>query len=169
MATTTLLHLIPAEDARLRLPSRLVGRTRLSSLSLQCFTRRLAVLLRKLKIDGGEAVAISAIQVGLPLSLFLIRFKSRFRVIANPQVLWSSEKTVVETEMCLSLPGLLAQVERPWAVQVKFETLDGNSHIRMLTGFNARVFQHEIDHTNGILMTDRTHNVKILKRGKESR
>ena len=61
----------------------------------------------------------------------------------------------MEEERCLSLPGLSIPIERATWIKVQYTTLTGTKIESKLTGFPARVFQHELDHLDGILITDR--------------
>ena len=61
----------------------------------------------------------------------------------------------------LSIPHIRGEVDRPEGVTVRFQTPDGDSHERHFTGVNARVVQHEYDHIEGVLFTER---LKPLKR-----
>ena len=76
-------------------------------------------------------------------------------LVINPEIIARSSETVESDEGCLSLPGLTYPVER--AVEVTVEGLDerGRPFVRTATGLLARVFQHEIDHLDGILFVDR--------------
>jgi peptide deformylase len=67
-----------------------------------------------------------------------------------------------DEEGCLSMPDLRGQVRRPAAVKVTYQTLDGETVVIETDGLLARAFQHEIDHLNGILFTDRFSSVGKL-------
>lgn len=80
-------------------------------------------------------------------------------VAANPKITRFSKELVIGAEGCLSIPGFMGEVER--AQDIIVEGLDryGNPLKLKLSGWAARIFQHEIDHLNGILYTDRTTKV----------
>jgi peptide deformylase len=80
-------------------------------------------------------------------------------VTVNPKITRFSRQTVIGAEGCLSIPGLMGEVER--AEEIIVEGLDrfGKPLKMRLEGWVARIFQHEIDHINGILYTDRTTSV----------
>ena len=63
------------------------------------------------------------------------------------------------------MPGYAASVERPAAVDVRYERLDGTAIERRLRGFEARGFQHELDHLDGILFTDKCARCLHRRRG----
>jgi len=82
--------------------------------------------------------------------------------IANPEIVWESDETVVCSEGCLSLPEQYADVERPVAIRLRY--LDEQNEIRELEakGLLATCIQHEIDHLDGVLFVD---HISALKRG----
>jgi peptide deformylase len=76
-------------------------------------------------------------------------------VIINPQVIWGSRKQTNGIEGCLSIPGYLGEVSRHQAIRVKALDRQGKPLDLKLKGWTARIFQHEIDHLDGILFTER--------------
>lgn len=80
-------------------------------------------------------------------------------VIINPEIIKVSEEKVLGIEGCLSIPGLHGEVERHEAIQVKAFNRHGNPVKLKVFGWMARIFQHEIDHLNGVLFTDRATRV----------
>jgi peptide deformylase len=75
-------------------------------------------------------------------------------VMLNPEIVKASEEKVNGIEGCLSIPGLLGEVERHEAIQVKGLNRYGKPQKLKVDGWMARIFQHEIDHLNGVLFTD---------------
>ena len=75
--------------------------------------------------------------------------------MVNPVISWHGEEILIAEEGCLSLPGIFKNVERFKELKVEFFTVEGERSILKLEGLNARVIQHEIDHLDGILFTDR--------------
>jgi len=80
-------------------------------------------------------------------------------VMANPEIARASEEMVLGVEGCLSIPGLLGEVERHQALQIKGLNRYGKPMKLKVDGWLARIFQHEIDHINGVLFTDRATRV----------
>ncbi len=80
-------------------------------------------------------------------------------VMINPEIMKTSAETVVGIEGCLSIPGLQGDVERFEALQVKGLNRYGNPYKIKVAGWLARIFQHEVDHINGVLFTDRAARV----------
>lgn len=75
-------------------------------------------------------------------------------VIINPEIVKVSEEKVLGVEGCLSIPGVNGEVERHESIQVKALNRHGKPQKLKLSGWMARIFQHEIDHLNGVLFTD---------------
>lgn len=107
-----------------------------------------------------EGVGLAAPQVDLPYRLFVINpegdpdVPEAERVFINP-VLSAGKGHEEGREGCLSLPGLYAQVPRNTSVRVNAYDLSGNELDLTLSGFDARVVQHEADHLDGTLFIDR--------------
>jgi peptide deformylase len=81
-------------------------------------------------------------------------------VLFNPRVIASSTTLAKGEEGCLSFPGIRAAILRPTCVTVTFLDREGRAAELRLRDFVARVVQHEIDHLNGVLFTDRMSQVK---------
>ena len=75
-------------------------------------------------------------------------------VMINPEITKTSEEKVLGVEGCLSIPGIQGEVERFEAIQVKGLNRFGKPLKLKLNGWMARIFQHEIDHLNGVLFTE---------------
>ncbi len=76
-------------------------------------------------------------------------------VVIDPRVIWASEETVEFEEGCLSIPGLPMRIERPAAARMQWTGLDGAVQERRFDGTEAVCVQHEYDHLDGILISDR--------------
>jgi peptide deformylase len=73
----------------------------------------------------------------------------------NPEIIEYSTETCLGEEGCLSVPEQRGQVERAYAVKVRYFTVQGEQVEQSYEGFPARIVQHEIDHLNGILFVER--------------
>ena len=80
-------------------------------------------------------------------------------VMINPEILKASQETLLGVEGCLSIPNLVGEVERHATIQVKGLNRHGKPMKVKAQGWLARIFQHEIDHLNGILFPDRATRV----------
>lgn len=113
-----------------------------------------------------EGLGLSAIQVGLPLRVFVMRGIPADYAMFNPRIVYSSEEQHVMKEGCLSFPGLYCRVKRPYEIRVRFQGPDGMTYTRLFGGLTSRVIQHEIDHLDGIQFFDRAsfyHRDKAFK------
>ncbi|PFH34759.1 hypothetical protein BESB_067920 [Besnoitia besnoiti] len=120
----------------------------------------LAVMYR----EGG--VGLAAPQVGLDVQLIVWNptgsrlERSAERVFLNPRLVALWGPRISEIEGCLSFPGVFAPVERPLHARVAYTSISGADRLVDLSGLEARIVQHEIDHLQGILFVDR-----VSKRG----
>ena len=106
-----------------------------------------------------NGVGLAANQVDLPLRLFVVNLeadpeKGDELVFINP-VLSMAKGSEEAEEGCLSLPGLYGQVTRPERIKVTSYSINGEEFVAELDGLFARVVQHETDHLDGVLFTDR--------------
>lgn len=109
------------------------------------------------KADG---VGLAAPQIGKSIRLCLARIDDIVMVLINPVMKERSKAEVIDQEGCLSLPGVWVDVARPYEIQLTYTDLKGKMQERKLSGFSARVVQHEIDHLNGILIVDYAANAQ---------
>lgn len=79
--------------------------------------------------------------------------------VVNPEIVRPSRDTIVGTEGCLSIPGLVGDVDRSESVTVKGFSRRGQPMKIKAKGWLARIFLHEVDHLNGVLFTDRAIEV----------
>lgn len=108
-----------------------------------------------------KGVGLSAPQVGIRKRFFIMRpeSKSKLQIFINPEIVLEKdtlkEKEKKLLEGCLSIPNIWGKVERPDTVKIKFRNHEGEEITDTYKGFIASVIQHEIDHLNGILFTQR--------------
>ena len=101
-------------------------------------------------------IGLAAPQIGIPKRLFVLGGHIKGRVCFNPEILkLKDKKTGVEFEGCLSYPNLQVTVKRPKTIKVAYQDATGKRHVRTLRNLDARAFQHELDHLNGIVIKDR--------------
>ncbi len=104
-------------------------------------------------------VGIAAPQVGILKNIIWVqRFdkdKFPFEVYLNPKIIQYTKKKQPCPEGCLSIPGRRATtLDRAYAILLEYDAPDGSHHTEMVEDFTAVIFQHEIDHLNGILFLD---------------
>jgi peptide deformylase len=106
----------------------------------------------------GMGVGLAATQLGIlrRILVFQVGPDAVPTVLVNPDIEWSSEELAGAEEGCLSLPGVVVEVERPLHVRVNGVDQTGGGLLIEASGLEARVLQHEIDHLDGVLMIDRT-------------
>src|SRR5881392_1813949 len=154
-----LLPIITAPDPRLKIKAKPVA--------------KVDAKVRRLMDDMVETmyhaigIGLAAPQVGATQRVLVVDVaregeKPQPMRIANPEILWRSEETMVANEGCLSLPEHYADVARPKAIRLRY--LDHENEIREIDAEEllATCLQHEIDHLDGVLFVD---HISILKRG----
>ena len=100
-----------------------------------------------------NGIGLAANQIGYPWRVFAMRSDPNM-VCFNPKIVMPSDEMVTLEEGCLSFPGLFVKVKRHKHVRVRFQIANGEMCTEMYTGMAARVFQHEMDHLDGILFYD---------------
>lgn len=116
---------------------------------------------------AAPGVGLAAPQIGESLRLVVVEYtededenaKPKKYVLVNPEIVKRSEEMITDIEGCLSLPGLAGRVERHEAVTVKAKNRFGKPLKIEAEGWLARIFQHEIDHLDGVLYIDRAEEV----------
>ncbi len=120
---------------------------------------------------NAPGVGLAAPQVDVSQRVIVVEFSEhsedpdapeqdpKLYIVINPEIIRRSPKTVLGTEGCLSLPGIMGEVERYESVTVKGLDRNGNPFKKKAHGWLARIFQHEIDHLDGILFIDHATHV----------
>jgi len=114
-----------------------------------------------------SGAGLAAPQVNVSQQVILVEFGSdedenippTLYVAVNPKISRFSKELVMGAEGCLSIPNLMGEVERAQEIVVEGQNRHGEPLKMKLRGWVARIFQHEVDHLNGILYTDRTSEV----------
>lgn len=128
--------------------------------------QRLLDDLAETMLDAPGA-GLAANQIGVPLRVCVVKGdENQIWGLVNP-VLVKTAGSQVGYEGCLSKPGWVGEVERYEAVVVKGLNRHGKEVRIKSTGFTARAFQHELDHLDGILFTDRLTSLDTLRRVEE--
>ncbi|WP_319420145.1 peptide deformylase [Pleurocapsa sp. FMAR1] len=117
---------------------------------------------------ASKGVGIAAPQISQPYRLFIISSHPSDRyphaptmsptAMINPRILNHSQETVKDWEGCLSVPNVRGLVPRYRQIEVEYTTQVGEIKQEVFTDFIARIFQHELDHLDGILFVDRIEN-----------
>jgi len=142
---------------------------RTKSKKVQKVTRQLVDLAYQMleTMHQAEGVGLAAPQVGVSEKLIVVEYfeneeaeeaedeaKKKVWVMLNPEIVKASDEKVMGVEGCLSIPNLVGEVERYEAIQIKGLNRRGQPMRVKAQGWLARIFQHEIDHLNGVVFTD---------------
>ena len=111
-----------------------------------------------------RGVGLSANQVGYNVKVFVMGNPDKPEdvfTIFNPKIVDYSEEVMLAEEGCLSYPGLYVKIKRSTNIRVRFSNAMGDTNTISLTGFDARVFQHEYDHMMGVSHINRASNFHL--------
>ena len=112
-------------------------------------------------------VGLAAPQIGISKRIIVVEFgdeeddtlPKQLYVMINPEIVKQSRDAVPGIEGCLSVPGFIGNVNRSSVVTVRGQDIHGKPIKVRAQGWLARIFQHEIDHINGVLYTDRAEDI----------
>lgn len=119
----------------------------------------------KVQVDP-EGVGLAAPQIGKSQRVFVMLDNGKMKAIVNPKILEvkkTTEKGKKKSEImegCLSIPHFYGPLERAKSVKVEYLDEEGEKVTEVFTDFSAEIVQHEVDHLNGILFTDRLLEAK---------
>ncbi|MEJ2264069.1 MAG: peptide deformylase [Anaerolineales bacterium] len=116
-------------------------------------------------------VGLAAPQVNVSQRVIVVEFGDeedetvppKLYTVVNPEITRASRDVVVGTEGCLSIPEIVGDVERPLSATIKGQSPQGQPLKIKASGWLARIFQHEVDHLDGILFVDRAERVWKLE------
>jgi peptide deformylase len=115
-------------------------------------------------VRDAHGSGLAAPQVGVPLRIILTSVEDKLHVVINPEIVDQSEEIVEAEEGCLSIPGWWGPVKRRERVTVRGLSRTGKPIKVKSEGWEARAFQHEVDHIDGILFIDRMEDRSKLHR-----
>ena len=146
--------------------------------------KKLIAAMKKLLAKEGHGVALAAVQLGEPVRLFIVSGRALARgarsapdeprseievkpqspvpsdeVYINPVLMKLSRKKMEKHEGCLSIRGKWGEVPRAEKATLQYTDEHGQAQTRGASGFLAHIFQHEMDHLEGILYTDKATHV----------
>jgi peptide deformylase len=110
-----------------------------------------------------EGLGLSAIQIGQPIRIFVAKTNRNFEVFINPEITFYSKKKLKGAlpkdqllfEGCLSVPQIYGFLNRPFEIQITWENLKGQKRTKRFQDKLSVCLQHEFDHLEGIIFTDR--------------
>ena len=151
-------------------------------------TPKIKGILKKMTIalsNAKDGVALAAPQIGLPLRIFIVlkeytenktakelkeiqekkdeKTKTEIVTFINPKITKISKKKQTVKEGCLSVTGVFGIIARAEKVTVEAYNEKGEKFTRGASGLLAQIFQHEMDHLNGILFTDTAHDLEKIE------
>ena len=130
------------------------------------FQKLIADMIETMKIADG--VGLAAVQIGISKRLCVVTTQNGIVVFVNPRITKHSFRKVVMEEGCLSIPNVFGTVRRPKRISVTALDAKGQPLDIVAEGMFARVLQHEIDHLDGILFTDKVINITKGERPNQS-
>ncbi|MBI3618860.1 peptide deformylase [Candidatus Peregrinibacteria bacterium] len=124
-------------------------------------TKKISKLIKDMEetMKVANGVGLASPQVGETVRLCLAPINGKLTALINAQIARSSLETTVEEEGCLSLPNTWVPVRRSTEIVLTYMDESGKKQERRVKDFDARVIQHEVDHLDGILITDRAEKV----------
>src|SRR5262245_53293050 len=148
-------------DARLRWPSRPVPDA--CAAGVRVVLERLHLTLGAFRAQHGFGRAMAAPQLGQRLRLVAFDLGRGPRALVNPRIAARSEATFTLWDDCLCFPDLLVRVRRARSITLEFEDERGHSQVwRDLEPAESELFQHELDHLDGVLAVDRAVDAEAL-------
>lgn len=157
--------LVPEHHPALHMIAEEVTTEEIQNGTLAKIVKDMRSALKSYNVDGFVAVAIAAPQIGISKRVFLVEDQSKDRdslpsfVAVNPVIIKTSKKTHVVGEGCLSVPEYYGLVRRHKNVTMRARDEHGIPFERGAGGLLAQIMQHETDHLDGILFTDRAEQV----------
>ncbi len=118
------------------------------------------IKIMRITMKAADGVGLSANQIGLNLSLFIAQIDRKVHVVFNPKIVKTFSKEDDIEEGCLSILDTFGMVRRPVKISVDAQDSHGRSVRHRVGGLLARVFQHEIDHLNGVLFIDKATDLR---------
>ena len=144
------LAILKYPDPRLKAPAAEIG-------AIDDDIRRLAGRMLEI-LYAAHGVGLAATQVGIPLRVFVANPAGEpgpdEAVYINPRIV-DQDGTILQDEGCLSFPGITTKIKRRKKVTLRAVNLEGESFEQTRQDLPARIFQHEMDHLDGVLLVDR--------------
>jgi peptide deformylase len=149
------MQIVKAPDNRLRTKTKLVKK----------ITPELLKLAKEMidfasSFTDPEGVGLSTNQIGKTERFFVAKIGKNFSPFFNPEIHEFSPKKKVFFEGCLSIPDYYGETKRPISIKVSYQNEKGEKISKPMKGVSSWIFQHEVDHMNGVLFMDRVFEAK---------
>ena len=176
-----MINIVQTGDNVLREIAKEIALTEIKTPKIKGILKKMTIALSNAK-DG---VALAAPQIGLPLRIFIVlkeytenktakelkeiqekkdeKTKTEIVTFINPKITKISKKKQTVKEGCLSVTGVFGIIARAEKVTVEAYNEKGEKFTRGASGLLAQIFQHEMDHLNGILFTDTAHDLEKIE------
>lgn len=160
--------LVPEEHPVLHQIAEEVPQGDIQSAKIGKVLKDMKAALLSYNVEGFNAVAIAAPQIGIPLRIFMVHDTSENRsedatlpeiIAINPKITKLSKTRKTVGEGCLSVPEYYGTVNRAKQATLRAFNEKGEEYERGASGLLAQIFQHEVDHLDGTLFTDRAERV----------
>jgi len=112
-------------------------------------------------LSGLQGLGLSANQVGVKERICAINMGTEIWILINPEILETSGEPAEYGEGCLSYPGLYLKLKRPSHIKVRFQAIGGQVVEQEFDGLTAVCVQHEIDHLDGVVYTNKISPIKL--------
>lgn len=153
---------LPMNDPRLCTRSRYIDHSEFGTKEL----KKIEDILQSIAKTEPRMAGLAAPQIGVFQRVIIVDMNiakrrenadiiPEFRTFVNPQIIWKSKETEKEREACFSTGPFMGIVSRPQRIKMCAYTVDGELEVLELEGYLARVFQHEVDHLDGLRFPDR--------------
>jgi peptide deformylase len=110
---------------------------------------------------SNKGIGLAANQIGMDANVFVMGDSvQNSSMCINPTVLQYTEETDIDTEGCLSFPGMYVSVKRPKEILAEYYDENLQKQVTKIAGYSARCYLHELDHTLGITFKDRVSKIK---------
>ena len=139
---------------------------KITSEEIQSVIKKMMMIVENYREDNGNGVMVglAAPQIGIPLSIIIVDMDvdanwknlGKLSIYINPKITWYSEEVIYGIEGCYSVDSHLdGKIPRAQSIILEAYDSQGNFIKKPFSGFTARIFQHEVDHVNGICFPDR--------------
>lgn len=156
MVEYEILSLVDFYDSILRTPTKLWDFQTKTAKETQYIAYSMMETLTKYK-----GLGLSANQVGLSYRVFSLNTGNKVWIFFNPQIIVRSETLSPYIEGCLSYPGLYLKLNRPDHIKLRFQAINGDFVEKEFDGLTSVCVQHEVDHLDGIMYTDKISPIKL--------
>lgn len=140
--------IIPSTDERLYQPAKKVDNPK--SLSIKILRDKLVKVMKQY-----NGIGLAANQIGKSEAIFIMYKDGKIITCINPSISWQSDDKASMDEYCLSFPNVKVNLSRSAKIIAEYTNFKGEQVIEKMSGIEARCYQHELDHLNGITFIHR--------------